>query len=524
MLLVRVRPMNKLAKLIKRLLVIARAPDVKYLIGLNLQVIQKIKGKPGPNDNPREFYQALQQEATKGPLFTEATLKFIDKLDLELTKDEVKWIATEYQKKAKIELNTLRNVLDYLRAEKPDLSKLSYQKAVQNSIQWHEQFKGKADSTGEYNTKQVILKLDKGYTWVEVPVEDLKTEGDNMGHCVGGDDYITKVENGRAKIYSLRDNNNQPHVTIEIDSKDRVIQVQGKENKEPIEKYHAFICRLLEYLEIGYSNETAKYISDPEKLLSLIDADDFKVSMKTLAAHPKLPVEAMRHLAKDSAHVRQVLARNPSIPLDVMLNLARDEDYAVRYSLAANPSLPLDLIRKLAEDERVYPGLAENPNLPLDIMKKLAKDTDTTIRNIVARNPKIPSSILLRFTKDLEPSVRYALAGNPALPNDIALILLEDPSSLVRSKLVHSPVVSLDILKRLADDDAESVRMEVTINPRIPVELMRVLSQDTAARVRASLVHNVRITDDLLEKLASDPSDLVNAAAERILRQRRRAR
>jgi hypothetical protein len=40
--------MNKLSKLIKRLLVIARAPDTKYLIGLNLQAIQKVKGKPQP--------------------------------------------------------------------------------------------------------------------------------------------------------------------------------------------------------------------------------------------------------------------------------------------------------------------------------------------------------------------------------------------------------------------------------------------------------------------------------------------
>ena len=41
----------------------------------------------------------------------------------------------------------------------------------------------------------------------------LKYEGESMGHCVGG--YCSKVENKRSQIYSLRDAKGEPHVTIE---------------------------------------------------------------------------------------------------------------------------------------------------------------------------------------------------------------------------------------------------------------------------------------------------------------------
>jgi hypothetical protein len=42
----------------------------------------------------------------------------------------------------------------------------------------------------------------------------LKNEGDLMGHCVGG--YCNEVSSGDVKIFTLRDKNNKPHVTIEF--------------------------------------------------------------------------------------------------------------------------------------------------------------------------------------------------------------------------------------------------------------------------------------------------------------------
>lgn len=94
--------------------------------------------------------------------------------------------------------------------------------------------------------------------------EQLKYEGEQMGHCVGG--YCPDVVEGKSKIYSLRDAKGQPHVTIEVrptsrsgeravdyrqllpenyslkygddsDLGERIVQVKGKGNKAPVEEY-----------------------------------------------------------------------------------------------------------------------------------------------------------------------------------------------------------------------------------------------------------------------------------------------
>lgn len=51
---------------------------------------------------------------------------------------------------------------------------------------------------------------DKTYEQLK---EQLKFEGDTMGHCVGG--YCDDVASGRSRIFSLRDAKGMPHVTVE---------------------------------------------------------------------------------------------------------------------------------------------------------------------------------------------------------------------------------------------------------------------------------------------------------------------
>jgi hypothetical protein len=58
-----------------------------------------------------------------------------------------------------------------------------------------------------------------------------------MGHCVGTNNYFYQYEKGTIEVYSLRDESNQPHATIEITLPDTVQQVQGKGNKTPKEDY-----------------------------------------------------------------------------------------------------------------------------------------------------------------------------------------------------------------------------------------------------------------------------------------------
>lgn len=107
----------------------------------------------------------------------------------------------------------------------------------------------------------------------------LKYEGDQMGHCVGG--YCPSVQNGSSRIFSLRDAQGNPHVTIETrppqspevtqaqyaeharqigltpddlnpdyvaqqaaawsKPSDRIQQIKGKGNAAPVDKYLPYV-------------------------------------------------------------------------------------------------------------------------------------------------------------------------------------------------------------------------------------------------------------------------------------------
>lgn len=47
--------------------------------------------------------------------------------------------------------------------------------------------------------------------------DELRAEGDAMGHCVGGHGYAESVDRGHTIIHSLRDEKNRPHATIEYE-------------------------------------------------------------------------------------------------------------------------------------------------------------------------------------------------------------------------------------------------------------------------------------------------------------------
>jgi hypothetical protein len=120
---------------------------------------------------------------------------------------------------------------------------------------------GNAVSTGASEAE--ALRLYKRQEREQQLAEALKYEGDTMGHCVGG--YCPDVISGKSKIYSLRDQRGEPHVTIEVqpmrgselgryaadlpEGADveamknpplMIRQIKGKGNARPIQKYDPY--------------------------------------------------------------------------------------------------------------------------------------------------------------------------------------------------------------------------------------------------------------------------------------------
>ena len=216
--------------------------------------------------------------------------------------------------------------------------------AARASAEWHEKIAREMEDNGhpsiykypDYNA----VDMGDGYRMVQInpndPKRDLQNEGNLMGHCVGQGSYDNPVKEGTSQIWSLRDANGYPHVTVELVTPDpdesgfpyelsdfygdvhdyiedaddedldyyaqklydeelrrwtetapkKVQQIQGKEDKPPIEKYRPYIHRWLiqerqakrltvdddDLLTVTPSAEILRMIQEiPEFARSLID-------------------------------------------------------------------------------------------------------------------------------------------------------------------------------------------------------------------------------------------------------------
>jgi hypothetical protein len=93
------------------------------------------------------------------------------------------------------------------------------------------------------------MSFRDGWTIQQVATpNDLKAEGNMMNHCVGT--YCDDVASGKTRIFSLRDPQNHPHVTIELQGdSDKIVQVQGNSNQDPSEDYDYYIEQFFRNLD-----------------------------------------------------------------------------------------------------------------------------------------------------------------------------------------------------------------------------------------------------------------------------------
>jgi len=135
----------------------------------------------------------------------------------------------------------------------PDISSYAAEQAMEASDEWHNKMSSQGEGV-EYEPTQPNLVMYgpnwknpewQGWTIQKViSANDLKVEGNKMDHCVGG--YCEDVERGNSTIFSLRDPQNNPHITIETNGEKNyntgtIKQIQGKSNSEPKGIYKAMI-------------------------------------------------------------------------------------------------------------------------------------------------------------------------------------------------------------------------------------------------------------------------------------------
>ena len=162
------------------------------------------------------------------------------------------WIAREVKKDNNLLNNTkdIYFILDWVKKDKPDILTLNFKESFEQATEWHKNLKFKEPEKIEESNpieERIIFKCqDKEHFFIILKPGELIREGTLMRHCVGS--YKEKVLQGRSLIISLRDKENEPHITLEIDTKTRtVVQIRGKSNTDPAKKYLKMITEFAVY-------------------------------------------------------------------------------------------------------------------------------------------------------------------------------------------------------------------------------------------------------------------------------------
>lgn len=93
-----------------------------------------------------------------------------------------------------------------------------------------------------------VMSFKDGWKWVQlVKPLHFKREGEVMRHCVGS--YYSNYAKGQRMYYSLRDPNNEPHITVETETgggkQTKTLQIKGKNNGKPNPKYQPYLREFL---------------------------------------------------------------------------------------------------------------------------------------------------------------------------------------------------------------------------------------------------------------------------------------
>jgi len=169
-----------------------------------------------------------------------------------------------------------QELTDFLR-HNPQINIDSYTPDEINDMiyEWHAVSAGKGEGLlyGPRNPDLVVYGPKwrneewNGWTIQEVKTEnDLKVEGNKQNNCV--ESYCREVESGSLRIFSLRNSNNEPKVTIETDPNIiYFIQILGNSNSEPENIYKTMLKEWIDSIEGDEYGD--KYFGDEEGVLDV---------------------------------------------------------------------------------------------------------------------------------------------------------------------------------------------------------------------------------------------------------------
>lgn len=141
------------------------------------------------------------------------------------------WMAQAWEEDRQEVRSKLAAIFQWMDSKQggPKLSKMTLDQAYEKA--WLLPELTKSEKEGE-----VIISFEDGWRWVNLEVDYCKPEAVAMGHC---------ASDSSGELHSLRDPKGYPHVTCTVTDEGEIVQMKGRNNSVPTQKYHPYIVRLL---------------------------------------------------------------------------------------------------------------------------------------------------------------------------------------------------------------------------------------------------------------------------------------
>jgi uncharacterized protein YjbI with pentapeptide repeats len=197
----------------------------------------------------------------------------------------IPWLATRLKKPAiSSDLNLITRLWRSFRAiaiwaseTKTDIGNVTVVDALHKSVEYVPRAARKGLEESDANP--VVYRFSDGFKVVQLKTDEaLKQEGDVMKHCVGT--YCSKVQSGESVIYSLRQPDNIPVVTMEYNPKNKSFhQMFGPRNRDPSDSQKKY---LIEFVENKFPHDVRGLLlaGKPAKDIDLIAAIRMGVNLR----------------------------------------------------------------------------------------------------------------------------------------------------------------------------------------------------------------------------------------------------
>ena len=173
--------------------------------------------------------------------------------EIELWKNKV---LVNYQNQGGvISKDQIDHIVDWMKSPEAErhrkrILRVSVPDAIKLSERWTEKINKNLSDEEDFEGIKKVYTFDDGYCFVELTsAQAYSREGKLMGHC------LSRYNPGEQTIFSLRDKNNLPHCTIEV-SGDSIKQIQGKENKGVVRKYHKYVQKFVSKFKFKMNFDT----------------------------------------------------------------------------------------------------------------------------------------------------------------------------------------------------------------------------------------------------------------------------